>query len=253
MNDKLVCIILPMFNETASFPMLRAMFDAGFDLSSGLEYSIVVVDDGSTDATPRLAWQWSRENHKVLVLTHSHNRGLGAAIMTGFRAAVALKADYLVTLDADASHPAGKIRELLMAVTKDADIAIASRFTAASKQSGVPLPRRIYSAGARLLFQLVFPLRGVRDYTTGFRSYRVDVVRGMLARHPDLAFRSFAASVEILLRSAVYAGNIVEVPLLLRYDLKRSPSKMKAFSTVRDCLRLCLLPKTECRLGRGLG
>ncbi|MGI5838773.1 MAG: glycosyltransferase family 2 protein [bacterium] len=252
MRGKLACIILPLYNEAASFSLLREMFDSGLEITPEIDYLIIVVDDGSTDITPCLAWQWAIENAAVIVLTHPENRGLGAALMTGFRAAVALGADYLVTLDGDATHPAAKIGELLAAVSGEADIAIASRFTKTSRTAGVPLYRRFCSIGASFVFQCVFPLRGVRDYTTGFRAYRAAVVREMLARHPTPVFRSFAVSVEILLYSAAFAGLITEVPLVLRYDLKRSPSKMNVLSTVRDCLRLCLLPKATCKLGRGL-
>lgn len=254
MLEKLVVIVLPMYNEELSIPLLRKMFDGGVPLPPGYDYRIVAVNDGSRDGTLRLVNNWAHENKRLVVLSHTQNMGVGQAILTGFFEAIRMSPYCVVTLDADASHPGSVIRQMVEKSDAEADIVIASRFASGGKQVGVPPLRQLYSLGARILLSIFFPLQGVRDYTVGFRAYKTSVLSRALSQSEKsfLKFRSFATSVEILLKVATMANKIVEVPLVLRYDHKVSPSKLKLWLTIRDYLKLFLLPKQKCSLGRGL-
>lgn len=254
MSKKLAVIILPMYNEALSIALLRKMFDEDFSLPAAYDHRIVAVDDGSKDDTLQMINHWAYENKRVVVLSHTRNMGVGQALLTGFREAIRMNAHFAVTLDADASHPGNIISLMLEKCDAGADIVIASRFAAGGKQVGVPPLRQVYSAGARILLTAFFPLKGVRDYTVGFRAYGTPVLYRALSQSEEsfLKFRSFACSVEILLKVATKAGNIEEVPLVLRYDHKVSPSKLKLWLTIKDYLKLFLLPKQACPLGRGL-
>jgi dolichol-phosphate mannosyltransferase len=254
MLEKLVVIVLPMYNEELSIPLLRKMFDGDFPLPPSYDYRIVAVNDGSQDGTLQLANNWARENPRLVVLSHTQNMGVGQAILTGFCEAIRMGSHCVATLDADASHPGNIIRQMVEKSDLGADIVIASRFTAGGKQVGVPPLRQLYSLGARILLSLFFPLKGVKDYTVGFRAYKTSVLYQALSQSEEsfLKFRSFASSVEILLKVATVANKIEEVPLVLRYDHKVSPSKLKLWLTIRDYLKLFLLPQKSCPLGRGL-
>jgi len=254
MEKHSICIVLPMYNEEQSFPSLRQMFDASIKTPPGLDFKIIAVNDGSYDGTLKLAQLWKRENPRVTVISHETNLGLGQAILTGFQEAIKAGSTIIITMDADASHPAEVIFHLTSAIAEGADIAIASRFTKSSIQKGVPFVRKMYSLGARFLLSQAFPLKGVRDYTTGFRAYKTQLVKKALAKSNAgfLKFNTFTCTAEILLKTATLAEKIVEVPLILRYDRKQSPSKMKLLATIRDYMKLCALPKQKCPLGKGL-
>lgn len=254
MNNNLTAIILPMYNEEISIFPLRNMFAvSNFELPES-ECRIVIINDGSTDNTLSLVKRWAEEDLRVTVITHPQNMGVGQAILTGFAEAIRMESDCVVTMDADASHPGTIIKELLLAVNNGADIAIASRFAKGGIQIGVPLVRKVYSLGARIILSLIFPLRGVSDYTVGFRAYKTSLLKKALStsNKPFLQFSSFASSVEILLKIAPFADKIVEVPMVLRYDQKQSPSKLKFWDTICDYFRIFLLPKKKCTLGKGL-
>lgn len=250
----LVAIVLPMYNEEKSIPDLRDMFDGDFSLAPGFDHRIIAVDDGSRDGTLSLVLRWAQENSRVTILSHTQNMGLGQAILTGFGEAVRMGSTCIVTMDADASHPETVISRLVSAVLAGADIAIASRFAGGGEQKGVTLFRRFLSFNARVILSAVFPLKGVRDYTVGFRAYRTTLVYSALGKKegPFLKFNTFTATAELLLKMVTLAQKIVEVPMVLRYDLKKSPSKLKLPGTVFDYARLCLMPKKRCVSGKGL-
>lgn len=248
-----VAVVLPMFNEAASLAALRRDFE-GFDPGPGRRCLLVAVDDGSIDATPALLAAWAWQDDRLKVVTHPQNRGLAAAIFTGMAQALSLGASRVVTMDADATHPVGTIPRLLDALDAGAGIAIASRFAPGGKEVGLAPVRKVLSRGARAYLRLRFPLRGVRDYSTSFRAYTAEVLRPVAGGALRLTCPgSFAASVELLLRLAGGGGAVpVEVPVVLRYDNKQSPSKLRALRTILDYLRLGLQPGRRGPAGRGL-
>lgn len=254
MGGNLVSVILPMYNEEKSIPRLRLMFDKGLALPPNHDYHIIVVNDGSVDGTLDLASKWASENSRVTVVSHPKNMGLGQAILTGFNESINKGANCTVTMDADATHPGDTINDLVLTISRGSDIVIASRYATGGKQVGLSWNRRLFSFGARIFLSSLFPLKGVRDYTCGFRAYRTSLLAEALSRCDGrfLTFNTFTAMVEILLKTAVLADRISEVPLVLRYDLKQGGSKMKVLKTIRDYIRLLLLPVEKCPLGRGL-
>ena len=105
---------------------------------------------------------------------------------------------------------------------------------------GVPWHRNALSLGASVLFRALFPTRGVRDYTSGYRAYRGQVLRDAFARYGD-AFvdqEGFQCMVDILLKLREMDVIFNEVPLILRYDNKEGASKMNVWRTTRNTLGL---------------
>lgn len=242
-----------MYNEAESIPALQKMFDE-ISMPPGCDFILIIVNDGSSDDTLDLATKWVLASGRAIIVSHTENRGLGEAVITGFAEALKARSTCIVTMDADATHPGEIIAELVEKIRAGADIAIASRFTKGGGQDGVPFLRSFLSIGAKLFYRIAFPLRGVTDYTVNFRAYRSSLVSEALAagKWPFLASRTFSATVELLLKLAPLAGTIEEVPFTVKYGIKKSASKLKILATVYGSLRLCFLPKTRCPLGRGL-
>src|SRR5689334_3686078 len=107
-------------------------------------YPVVVVDDGSTDATAEIAGQAG-----AVVISHPVNLGQGAALQTGIEYALAENSDFVVTFDADGQHRADEIAALLKALRDNqADFALGSRFLGASVD--LPPSRRVLLKAATL-------------------------------------------------------------------------------------------------------
>ena len=95
-------IVIPAYNEETTLPkVIKSLKDDGY-------HKILVVDDGSTDNTYKIA----KELAKVAV-RHEINRGLGGALGTGIEGAVRLGAEYIVTFDADGQHDPEDLKKLL--------------------------------------------------------------------------------------------------------------------------------------------
>jgi dolichol-phosphate mannosyltransferase len=235
-------VVLPAYNEAASLPaLLGALQETMTD--HGLDYEVIVVDDGSRDRTAAIAEEWAQRLPLVLV-RHAVNQGLGAALRDGLDAALARAGarDVVVTMDADDTHPPGLIARMLALLGEGHDVVIASRYRPGSRVCGVPQLRRVMSTGAALLMRCVFPVRGVRDYTCGFRAYRADVLRRAIERYGDgfVDQAGFQCMVDVLLKLSRLDVVFGEVPLVLRYDRKSGASKMPVGDTVLGTLRLVL-------------
>src|SRR6478735_3071728 len=105
---------------------------------------------------------------------------------------------------------------------------------------GVPPLRGLTALGAAALFKLVHPVRGVWDYTCGYRAYRAGVLKKAASRYGDqlIAESGLACMVELLLKLNGLGARFAEIPLQLRYDQKPTETKM---GVGRHTRRLLLL------------
>ncbi|PLX10686.1 MAG: hypothetical protein C0594_04595 [Marinilabiliales bacterium] len=137
------------------------------------------------------------------------NRGLAGALRAGL--ASGLKDmhpdDVIVTMDADNSHNPALIYRMLIQIQEGSDIVIASRFRSGARIEGVSGLRRALSVGARLIFKLFMPIKGVRDYTCGYRAYRVGLLSKMSEFYGGslIEQEGFGCMAELLLKSRKFS------------------------------------------------
>ena len=233
-----VIVVLPAYNEAESLGLLLPRLDQAMH-EDALDYEIVVVDDGSTDGTASVAGAHA-EYLPLRLERHDVNRGLGATIRDGLKRAIAIatEGDIIVVMDADNTHPPGLIGTMIRVVREGADVVIASRYRPGSYVRGVRFHRKLLSLAARALLQTLFPLRGVRDYTSGYRAYRARVLRDAFERYGDdlVDQEGFQCVVDLLLKLRRRGLIFREVPLILRYDFKHGASKMNVGRTVAQSI-----------------
>ncbi len=235
-----VWLALPAYNEQQALPELLERIGEAF-ADNGMPYEVIIVDDGSQDDTLQIASQWSFQM-PIQVLQHQRNQGLGATLRDALREATdrAGERDIIVTMDADNTHPPGLIHRMVQNIGEGCDVVIASRFQNGARVTGVPANRAVLSIGARILFTILFPTRGVRDYTSGYRAYRAAALRRAFEAHGDafVGERGFSCMSDILLKLRAQGCMFGEVPLRLRYDQKGGASKMQVFKTIWLTLKL---------------
>ena len=160
---------------------------------------VIVVDDGSTDNTARVA-----ELAGAVVIRHPENRGKGAAIQSIFAEAKRRNPDVLVLLDADAQHDPNEIPILIKPVTEGFDLVIGSR---EAQKDKTPRYRRI---GQKVIFgsSRLASKTNVADSESGFRALSPKAIKEL-----DLKENGFAIESEMITRAADKNLKITEVPI----------------------------------------
>jgi len=174
---------------------------------------VIVVDDGSTDATAEIAAGAGATVHQ-----HGQNRGYGAAIQSALEKGKQLGADVLVILDGDGQHDPRDIPKLVKPLLDgEADVVIGSRFLGSGKKP--PLYRRL---GQRVLTTITNVGSGQRisDSQSGFRAYSAKALKEL-----NLAEMGMAVASEIQFAINKAGLKVAEVPIDVSYfgGAKRNP------------------------------
>lgn len=241
-TEKKVYVVLPSYNEAQNLPKLLERIDEAL-WEDSLKYEIIIVDDGSQDETAELVEKYS-QTIPLRFIQHKVNQGLGCTIRDGLEVAAGIcgNEDIVVAMDADNSHTPGLIRSMVRCIKEGNDVVIASRYRTGAYIRGVPFYRILLSYASRFLFQLCFPIPGVRDYTCGYRAYRGRLLKKAFQKYGrEFVDRDgFEAMVDILLKLRKMDAIFREVPLILRYDEKKGGSKMNVGRTIRRSLSLII-------------
>lgn len=238
----MLVVMLPAYNEAdAIAPLLTRIADVFKEIEG--DASVLLVDDGSADRTVEIAEETATSLGLLMtVAAHGTNKGLGAALLTGFKRGSEMVGNdgVLVCMDADNTHDPAVIPALLARIDEGYDVVIASRYAPGGEEVGLSLMRSILSWGASTTLKLFLPVEGARDYSCGYRAYRGSTLALGFEAHGDglITETGFVASAEVLLRLAYLPSRVAEVPLVLRYDLKGGASKMNITDTIKRYLRM---------------
>ena len=201
-------VVLPTYNEREN---IAAMLDALVSLGAALQ--IVVVDDNSPDGTAAIAEDRSRRHGRIHTVVRRDERGLGTAYACGFRHALDLGADAIVTMDCDFSHDPADVLRLLDRLAR-CDVAMGSRYVPGGGTRGWPIRRKLFSRAANAFARACLELEP-QDCTSGFRAYRGPLLECLIGQ--SLQSRGYSIQVELLARAVrQFGAKAVEVPILFR-------------------------------------
>jgi glycosyltransferase involved in cell wall biosynthesis len=210
-----ISVILPAKNEAQglqrTLPILRAHYP---------EAEVIVVDDGSTDATAAVA-----AGHGARVLSSPYSMGNGAAIKRGARAATG---DILVFMDADGQHDPALIRQLLDTLDAGYDMVVGARDSSGQANAGRGAANAFYNRLASWMTG-----HRIADLTSGFRAVRADKFREFLHLLPN-GFSYPTTSTMAFFRSA-YPVAYVSIPVARRVGTSSH------IRPLRDGLRFLLI------------
>jgi len=201
-----VSIVIPAYNEARRIvPTLTSRAEY-FDALS-LPYEIIVVDDGSRDATAAVVHEVARQHAAVRLIRLPSNLGKGAAVRTGVRNA----GGRLVLFDdADGATPIGELARLREAIDAGAQVAIGSRAFPGQESR---VERRLIRFVMGRVFAFVvnrWAVTGIADTQCGFKLFRGSVARHIFALQ---RLDGFAFDVEMLHLAQVLGYRVAEVPI----------------------------------------
>ncbi len=218
-------IIVPALNEEESLPAtlkeLREVVD---------QHDVVVIDDGSTDATADVARRAGAVSAQL-----PFTLGVGGAVRVGLHYAQRNGYDRAVVIDADGQHDPAGVTALLDALDAGADMAVGSRFIEGTPEYRVGRTRR---QAMRFLALIVRAITGQRysDVTSGFRAYDRPVIE-LLAREYPVEYLADTVEALLIVR---YAGfRVDEVPITMRPRAAGTPSTRRV-KLVINYLRLLI-------------
>lgn len=226
----MIFILLPAYNEEGSlFSLLTKIHNVFTSLRK--EYYLIVCDDGSQDKTGEMLKEYAK-TMPIEILTHKINRGLGETSRDLFERVAELSEDddVIVRMDCDDTHEPRFFQEMLRKIDEGYDVVIASRFQPKGGQKGLNAYKTIVSFCANLFMKIVFPIRGIREYSCGFRAYRAKIIKMAIDifknQFIQLKGLGFTCTLEKLIKLKMIGAKFTEIPFTLRYDQKKSKSKM---------------------------
>jgi len=235
----MVFILLPIYNEERNLPTLLEKLNKEMQ-RRGFSYCVIAYNDGSNDSSLEILNKY-KNSMPVTLIGEGKNRGLGVALDCLLKKTLGSslsKEDIAVVLDSDDTHNPEHIYLMANKLRDGFDVVIASRYIPGSSIVGVSWLRQFFSIVASLLMRALFPIKGVKDYTCGYRGYTINCLRKAYEKFGDhlIEEESFACMAELLIKLRSINIIAVEVPIILRYDQKCGKSKMNIFKTIRRTL-----------------
>ena len=190
---------IPAFNEEKNIAAILVKLKK-------ISQEIIVCDDGSNDLTAKIA-----EGLGAIVVRHEKNSGYGTAIRTIFLKAQEMKADVLITFDADGQHRIEDIEKVLEPIKNNmADIVIGSRFL--NDNQNISKYRKV---GIKTITELTNIAGGTKitDSQSGFRAYNKKILENIKPTESGMGI-----STEILIKTQKAGFKIIEVPITIVYE-----------------------------------
>lgn len=191
------CVIIPAYNEAPRIgQVLKSLTDSAYDL--------IVVDDGSTDATATIAAQFP-----LTLLTHAVNLGQGAALKTGTDYAIRQGYDRLIHFDADGQHRISDLSRLNEALDTH-EIVIGSRFLEAKTE--FPWSKKVIYKFATIFSKKILKLN-FTDPQCGFRALRLSAAQKLNWQKNN--FEHCSEILGLILKNRL---SYLEIPIIVDYD-----------------------------------
>jgi dolichol-phosphate mannosyltransferase len=220
MKKPFVSIVIPAYNEAAILERSLKIFQHYMQgLEDRYDWEIVIVNDGSRDATGKLADAFALEHSNFTVVHHRINRNLGGALKTGFAHA---RGEYIVSMDLDLSYSPDHIEKLLTTIIETgADVVIASPYMKGGRVTNVPFMREALSKMVNRYMSYTSQDR-FYTFTCMVRAYNAEFLHSL-----NLKGRGYEVNPEIIYKALILRAHIVEVPAHLDWSFQNTEGKTR--------------------------
>jgi len=220
-------VVIPAYNEEQRLPRTIEHIERYLD-GRGVNYELILVDDGSADGTRQVMDEAAARNPRVRLEALPSNRGKGRALAAGVAVA---RGDEVLVTDADLSTPIEELEKLEAALKAGAGVAIGSRSVKGSRiEVQQPIYRVLMGKAFNLIVQIAL-LPGIWDTQCGFKLFRADVAQPVFAA---LTTDGFGYDPEVLFLAKRRGVRIAEVPVVWRNS---APTKVMAIRSSFDMFK----------------
>ena len=236
---KTMYVMLPCYNEAQNIGQLLEEWEKQRSQleTEKIKLKINVINDASTDNTKDIVIEKKNKYDNIDLIEHKENKGLCGGINTAvnYFNENATNGDLLVIMDGDNTQNPKYVHSMLEKINQGNDCVIASRYQEGAKVKGLAVHREKLSDIAKIYYEKVLNINGVKDYTCGYRIYTYNIINKVIESFGKevVKEKSFACMMELLYKISRVNAKIDEVPFELRYDNKNGTSKMKVFTTMR--------------------
>ena len=181
---------------------------------------IIVVDDASPDATAEIVRQAAKKDKRITLLKHEQNRGVGGAMLTGFRKALEVGARIVVKIDGDGQMDAEYLPGLLIPLIQgEADYTKGNRFRDFQALQKMPLIRRVGNMALGFLSKAATGYWNLFDPTNGYIAIRAEILAQLPLEKID---HSYYFETSMLAHSYMLGAVVKDIPMPARYGGERS-------------------------------
>jgi dolichol-phosphate mannosyltransferase len=235
-------VIIPVFDEEDNLPrLMRSIEVLKHEVASEFVLKIFVIDDGSKDNSVKVI-ERINETLDVVVISHSHNMGPGAAFRTAFDllSDKLEPDDWVVTMEADNTSRLDTLLHMLIRRKEGYDVVLASPYLCGGGISNVNLIRLFISQVGNESVRLLLGLRGIQTFSSFLRLYRGEVILKLQQRYGSkiMISRGFECMVELLVKLVRNHASISEVEMKLDWDQRVGKSRMKIIKTIAGYIKL---------------
>lgn len=208
-------------------------------------YKIIFCDDGSNDKTKEKLEYYS-QRMPMEIISHRFNRGLGETVRDLFeKVAEDSNDDVIVRLDCDDIHEPEYFEKLITKLNDNYDVVIASRLVKGGRQGGVNPYRAFISYCATIFMKIFFPVPRLKEYACAYRTCRTSKIKKAVNLYKNnfiqLKGLGFTCTLEKIIKLKILKAKFAEIPFVLRYDKKKSTSKIVSSITTFGYLTMALL------------
>ena len=232
---KSVYIITPVYNEE---PNLKLLIDGWRNIQNTwleYEFQFILVDDGSSDQTSKLALELT-ENINFKLISHNINKGPGYAFGSGFEylSDFINDEDIIVTIEGDNTSRLDTLKIMIERILReDIDVAFASPLAYGGKVINTYWHRRLLGHISAALTKIILNIHGIHTFTSFFRVYKGKTIIHLQKKYGKriLEFDGFECMVEILKKLTIINASLTEVPMILDTSVRKGKSKLKIWKT----------------------
>lgn len=206
-----ICFVLPTYNEEENIGNIIQQILKEEKSLSKHTFTILVVDDNSTDETQTIVQRYISLNSKVHLVT-GQKKGLGDAYKRGFKYALNdLKADLIFQMDSDGQHDTSLIPDFVSYIEEGKDVVIGSRFAEGGTTPDFSFSRLLMSKVGNLLVRYVGGITQLQDCTSGYRAIRASYLKDLDFSY--LSTRGYSFQSSLICDLAWRGADISEIPI----------------------------------------